>query len=258
MRRTLPAIAFCVLGFIGPAFAQSAGTPQFLRDCADCPEMVVLAPGQFLAGSPADEPGRHPDEPGPHQVTIARSFAIGRYEVTAAEWDACVAAQACRATNDRGNGRGRLPVIDVSWDDAQQYIVWLNTRVTGVRYRLPTENEWEYAARAQSQTRYSWGDDNPTCEAAARNGANSNVCRPSRLQPVGAYAANAFGVHDMSGNVWEWTADCYTHDDPCQWRVLRGGSWGNPVQDLRSANRAPNDPSYRSVVVGFRVARDVP
>jgi formylglycine-generating enzyme required for sulfatase activity len=250
-------LAACAAIVLTDAFAQSQRQP--FQECPECPEMISLPAGEFLAGSPLDELGRHSDESTPHRVQIEQAFAIGRYEVTAQQWDACVTAGACRRARDWGQGHGTKPALDVSWDDAQSYVAWLNSRVEGARYRLPTEDEWEYAARAGSNTRYHWGDNEPACDAGALNGANSKVCRPMQLAPVGSYAPNGFGLFDTSGNAWEWTADCYVAGAAqCGWRVVRGGSWGNPVEDLRSANRSLNAPSYRSNVIGFRVARDMP
>jgi formylglycine-generating enzyme required for sulfatase activity len=238
------------------------------RDCADCPEMVVIPAGTFTMGSPASEQGRS-DWEGPQQtIRIPRSIAVGRFEVTFAEWDACVAGGGCggHRPSDQGWGRGNRPAIDVSWQDAQAYVSWLNQRVPGGGYRLLTEAEWEYAARAGSTTAYPWGSSIGSGNA---NGVDSGTQWSGRQTgPVGSFAANAFGLHDMHGNVWEWTQDCSRGDlngqpsdgsaftsGSCGSRVLRGGSWGSSPQFLRSANRIGNSPGGRFNYVGFRVAR---
>jgi formylglycine-generating enzyme required for sulfatase activity len=197
------------------------------KDCAECPEMVRI-------------PGR--------------SFMAGKYEVTFAEWDACVAGGGCNGYRpaDEGWGRGRHPVIHVSWYDAQAYVQWLSNR-TGKRYRLLTSEEWEFAARPGTTTEYSWGNEEPVCNESARNGANFDACPDDRTRPVGSFPANGFGLHDVHGNVWEWVEDCY--DGDCSRRVLRGGSWGFNPLFLRSAYRDRSDPSVRSYYIGFRVAR---
>ena len=190
-------------------------------------------------------------------------LAVGKYEVTFEEWDACVAANGCaQRPSDDGWGRGRQPVINVSWQDAQQYVAWLSRR-TGQRYRLLTEAEWEYAARAGTVTAYSFGTSiSPSLANYAESGLR-------QTQIVGRYPANGFGLHDVHGNVWEWVQDCYaatyygapsdaaeavTGGD-CSSRVLRGGSWGGPPQLLRSAHRNWSLPYFRFNLFGFRVAR---
>ena len=240
---------------------------RVFRDCPECPEMVVVQAGSFLMGSPSHEAGRGNDEGPRHRVTIARPFAVGKYEVTFAEWDACVADGGCggHRPGDEGWGRGRRPVINVSWDDAKAYVRWLN-RKTGKQYRLPSEAEWEYAARAGTTTRYNWGDD------IGRNRANCNGCgsRWDRKQtgPVGSFRANVFGLHDVHGNVREWVEDCWkgsyegapsdgsarTGGD-CGSRVLRGGSWIRLPRFLRSASRLRYRAGNRNNISGFRVAR---
>jgi formylglycine-generating enzyme required for sulfatase activity len=193
----------------------------------------------------------------PAMVRIpGRNFEVGRYEVTFAQWDACVAGGGCNGyrPNDEGWGRGNRPVIYVSWNDAQAYVQWLSQR-TGQRYRLLTEAEWEYAARAGTTTNFWWGDQDPVCDPGARNGAQSYSCTPNRTLPVGSFQPNGFGLYDVHGNVYEWVEDCY--DGSCSSRVLRGGSWSYYPQGLRSAVRYEYGPSSRSYVIGFRVARTV-
>ena len=240
---------------------------EAFRDCPDCPEMVVMPASSFMMGSPSHEAGRGDDEGPRHRVTIEKPFAVGKYEVTFAEWDACVADGGCggHRPEDEGWGRGRRPVINVNWDDAKAYVRWLN-RKTGKQYRLPSEAEWEYAARAGTTTRYNWGDD------IGRNRANCNGCgsRWDRKQtaPVGSFRANVFGLYDVHGNVLEWVEDCRNGnyqgalsdgsawtDGGCTSRVLRGGSWFSGPRFLRSAFRYGNWAGNRFFYYGFRVAR---
>jgi formylglycine-generating enzyme required for sulfatase activity len=230
--------------------------------------MVVVPAGSFTMGSPASEAGRTNDE-GPHRtVTIRQPFALGKFEVTFAEWEACVAHGGCpgnRSPGDGGWGKGQQPVINVSWDDAKQYVAWLSKK-TGKSYRLLTEAEWEYAARAGGGGRWTFGDDEWRLVEYGWYSANSGIA----TQPVGGKAANAFGLHDMHGNVWEWVEDCW-HDsyngapsDGAAWttactdgsrRVLRGGSWELSPQNLRSALRFWNSTDFRDFNLGFRVGR---
>ncbi|MBM3508091.1 MAG: hypothetical protein FJX64_10415 [Alphaproteobacteria bacterium] len=237
------------------------------RDCAECPELVVVPAGRFTMGSPANEVGREGGEGPQRTVTIARAFAVGKYEVTFAEWDACVAGGGCGGyrPSDEGWGRGRQPVINVNWDDAKSYLAWLSQR-TGQTYRLLSEAEWEYVARAGTTTRYWWGND------IGRGNANCSGCGTpynGQTAPVGSFRANAFGLHDMLGNVWEWVEDCWHNSytgapaDGTAWttncstaaRVLRGGSWISLPGNLRSAFRSRFTTVIRNNVDGFRVAR---
>ncbi|MCA3370935.1 MAG: SUMF1/EgtB/PvdO family nonheme iron enzyme [Roseomonas sp.] len=230
------------------------------RDCPECPEMVVIPSGSFRMGSPAGEAGRDPDEGPERPVTLRSPLAVGRFEVTFAEWDACVAAGGCsHRPSDEGWRRDNRPVINVSWNDAQQYVAWLSRR-TGQRYRLLTEAEWEYAARAGTTTPWHTGGS---------IGPSQAVFGSSRTEPVGSRPANRFGLHDMHGNVLEWVEDCYVDRYPqdsgdasqavstggCASRVLRGGSWINTPQDLRSALRRRYSPGNQFNFIGFRVAR---
>jgi formylglycine-generating enzyme required for sulfatase activity len=240
---------------------------ESLRDCPTCPELVLVPAGEFLMGSPDDEEGRHVQEGPEHRVALDRAFAVGRYEVTFAEWDACVEWGGCAyRPDDNGWGRDDRPVTNVSWHEAQEYVAWLS-RVTGQRYRLPTEAEWEYAARSGTRTRYWWGD------AVGRGKANCDGCGSrwdnERTAPVGSFAANSFGLYDVHGNVREWVEDCW-HDgfggapsrgggwvdgSDCN-RVSRGGSWMQVPNGVRSASRTWRNPELRASNFGFRVARD--
>jgi formylglycine-generating enzyme required for sulfatase activity len=231
--------------------------------------MVVVRAGEFMMGSPTTEMGRFNDENDSdglqHSVKIAAGLAVSKFEVTFADWDACVSVRGCPHAADVGWGRGTRPVIFVSWDDAQQYVAWLS-EMTRKPYRLLTEAEWEYAARAGSTTAYSWGDE---------IGKNNAVCincgsewDGEQTAPVGSFTPNAFGLYDMHGNVWEWVEDCY-HDNydqapadgsawttpNCRRRMVRSGSWLHRPQFLRSAWRDGYTTDFRSNYLGFRVGR---
>ena len=227
-------------------------------------EMVSIPGGIFRMGDLKG--GGDDDERPAHSVTVP-AFKMGKYEVTFDQWDACVAGGGCsRYTPDDGGwGRGNRPVINVSWDDAHAFIDWLNDK-TGGNYRLPTEAEWEYAARAGSATAYSWGN------SIGSNRANcDDDCgdRWNNTAPVGSFSANAWGLHDMHGNVWEWVQDCtndsyigaptyggvWTSGD-CSKRITRGGAWLNTVNALRSAYRVGWNPSAQDNEQGFRLAQD--
>ncbi len=237
------------------------------QECASCPEMVVVPAGAFMMGSPETEEGRSKDEGLVHKVTIAAPYAVGRFEITFDEWDGCVAHGVCPAEGAAGGnfGRGRQPLINVSWDDAQLYVKWLSKQ-TGKTYRLLTEAEWEYAARAGAATRFSFGDEEAALGEHAWFSGNSG----SRTHPVGEKKANAFGLHDMHGNVWEWVQDCYAEDyakapkdgssapetSNCS-RVLRGGSWYLSPGDARAAWRLRDVSDNRLFDLGFRPARSV-
>lgn len=247
---------------------------ETFRECSACPEMVVLPPGRFLMGSPPGEAGRSNDEGPQRWVTLAQPVAVGKFEVTFAEWDACVADGGCGGYKpaDFTWGRGTQPVINVSWGDAQAYVDWLS-RKTFATYRLLSEAEWEYAARAGTTTAYPWG---ATASHEFANYGKDECCdglaqgrdRWVNTAPVGSFPANRFGLHDMHGNVWEWTEDCLNESyagapsdgsawrsGDCSRRVLRGGSWLIDPRILRSAARGRIDPAERSGLIGFRVAR---
>ena len=256
----LPALAAALLlGLVGGTAAESPG--DTFKDCAACPEMVVVPAGSFRMG---DLNGAGYGVEGPvHDVRIGHAFAVGIHEVTFAEWDACVAAGGCSyRPGDEGWGRGRRPVVNVSWDDAQAHARWLN-RMTGKTYRLLTEAEWEYVARAATRSRYPWGDgiDGSRARYASREGT----------APVGTFAANGFGVHDTAGNAWEWVQDCWhegyagapadgaawTGDGECGPRVRRGGSWRSIAGVVRSAVRYRSTGDRRTDAIGYRLARNL-
>ena len=233
------------------------------------PAMVIIKPGQFRMGCVSDE-SCEDDEFPVHDVNIAYRFALSEHEITFADWDACVADGGCNgdSPDDEGWGRGDRPVINVSWNDARSYVSWLS-RSTGATYRLPSEAEWEYAARAGSETSYSWGDN------IGQNRANcaEASCRDpfDTTAPVGSFAANAWGLHDMHGNVYEWTHDCWGGssyqgapsdgsawvDGNCGLRMLRSGAWTSRPESLRAANRVRESIETRRDVLGFRVAREL-
>ncbi len=242
-------------------------------DCAACPEMVVVPAGSFMMGSPESSSEALSWEMPHHPVTIGYEFAVGVYEVTFVEWDACVNGGGCGgySPGDWGWGRGSRPVINVNWEDARQYVQWLS-RETGEGYRLLTEAEWEYVARAGTQTERYWGDD-AADQCYYANGDEDDVdCTEGHenTAPVGSFRANAWGLYDVLGNVWEWTEDCWNGDysgapadgsawrtGDCSLRVLRGGSWGIIPGGLRSAFRYGLSAGDRDGSVGFRVARTI-
>jgi formylglycine-generating enzyme required for sulfatase activity len=222
----------------------------------------VIPKGSFAMGSPASDPDRFATEGPQHDVSVPM-FAMSKYEVTFAEWDACLAGGGCNgfSPQDNGWGRAKRPVIGVSWQEAKSYVDWLNKKAGGALYRLPSEAEWEYAARAGATTRYAMGNKITRAQANFSSG---------RSDPVGSYLANGFGLFDMHGNAWEWVADCYrpTYDgapsdgaaieDPaCKLRVYRGGGYDDPAPALRAANRRRADPATHLSGVGLRVVRSV-
>jgi formylglycine-generating enzyme required for sulfatase activity len=237
---------------------------RLIADCENgCPKLAVIMPGGFEMGSvEARFPREHPQ----HRVAIAHAFAIAQHELTFDEWDHCVASGGCRADVTTGGwGRGRQPVINVTWKDAKQYTAWLS-KVTGRRYRLPTEAEWEYAARAGTQDFFSFGNDGTELDGHGWYAENSE----NRPQPVARKRANKFGLYDMHGNVAEWTEDCANDTyqnaptDGTAWlkgnclaRVFRGGSWLHGARMTRSANRDWLVGDDRKDYIGFRVVREL-
>lgn len=233
-----------------------------LKDCPTCPAMIALPAGTFTMGSNSGDPSEKPA----HRVSIAAPFAIGKYEVTVEQWNACADAGACPRVANGESRPATTPVRDVSWDDVQQYVKWLS-KVSGKSYRLPTEAEWEYAARGGTATRYWWG------EQMRKGTANCKDCGEPWDQNgpanVGSFAANPYGLHDMNGSVWEWVSDCWHNsfkgapadgrnwDTPnCRDRVIRGGSWREDASYMPSSTRFKYAASVRHSQNGFRVARD--
>jgi len=254
-----------------------SSTAQSFRDCPSCPEMVTVPAGEFLMGSPESERGRNKNEGPQHRVTIAQPFAVGKFEVTFAEWDACVAEGGCTSKpSDEGWGRGRHPVINVSWHDAMQFVAWLSKK-TGKAYRLLSEAEWEYAARGQTKvsdpsTPFSTGVTinyrQANYDANFKYGSGQQGLYRQKTLDVGSLPRNAFGLYDMHGNVWEWVQDCYkpsyegAPDDgspvissDCRLHILRGGAWNYYPSYLRSAYRYATAPEVHLNNFGFRVAR---
>ncbi|CAI07037.1 formylglycine-generating enzyme family protein [Aromatoleum aromaticum] len=241
----------------------AAATLAEIKDCPTCPAMVGLPGGEFVMGSNTDYPTERPA----HRVSIARPFAIGKYEVTNEQWDACVAARACPQLAMEEGAAKNAPVRDLHWEDARIYAKWLSG-VTGKTYRLPTEAEWEYAIRGGTTTRYWWGNQmvggNANCKGCGdpwREGGPANV---------GSFRANPYGLYDMNGSVWEWVSDCWHNsykgapadgrswDEPdCRVRVIRGGSWREGADYMLSSTRFKYGASVRHSQNGFRVARDV-
>ncbi|HSS64688.1 MAG TPA: formylglycine-generating enzyme family protein [Gammaproteobacteria bacterium] len=303
----LPAVAPLSGDAVGVAPA-AGSKPQVLRDRlaggGDGPEMISLPAGSFRMGSAEDEIGRAGDEGPRHRVEISKPFAISRYEVTVAQFRRFVESSGYRTDAELDGGcfyfaggwetaTGKdwrappgfdqepdHPVVCVSFNDAIAYARWL-AQQTGSDYRLPTEAEWEYAARAGSDTSRPWGDD-PDEACAVANVADRTLKQGhpgdwpehgcidgfAYTAPVGSFGANAFGLHDVIGNVWEWTCSGYSDhyggaEEQCAVavqsipRVFRGGSWYNFPAWARSAARSAFAPGFRAAVLGFRVARDL-
>ena len=241
------------------------------------PTIVVVPPGIFQMGTKEKEEGTYDDERPEHEVKISNTFALGQHAVTFGEYDAYCASVGISQAYDEGWGRGRHPVINVSWEDAQAYLFWLNEQ-TGLaeredQWRLPSEAEWEYACRAGTTTSFSFGDIISTDQAnydgssACDRGIEGEYLR--KTVPVGSYQENAFGLHDMHGNVWEWCADVWHGNykrapkSGSAWltggdvkkRIMRGGCWTSYPRDVRSALRMSDGPSISHKTIGFRIAR---
>ena len=247
-----------------PPPGEDVNLGNYFRECVDCPDMAALSGGKFIHGSPVDEKSRDAAEKVATEEVINYRFAIGAREVTYAQWDACVADGGCSAAaaSDPGWGRGRQPVVNVSWRDAVGYTQWLSKK-TGQNYRLPTEAEWEFAARAGAGTPFSFGTQ-LTPQRANYNGqysygAGKGVYR-ARTMPVASFEPNAFGLFDMHGNVWEWTADCWgkQNENGCEARILKGGAWNSGGWRLRAGHRIAGQEGVRDFDNGFRVARTLP
>jgi formylglycine-generating enzyme required for sulfatase activity len=248
----------------------SRGLTEF-RDCADCPTMVVIPAGEFTMGAPAVELGGEAQ----HRVRIEAPFAVSKFEITFAEWDACVAAGGCRGyqPGDEGWGRGSNPAMNISWEDAKAFAAWLSAK-TGRTYRLLSEAEWEYAARAGTVAAYPYADGLSPTKAnydASTDGTGPSDVNRQRTVPVGSFLPNAFGLYDMQGNVSEWVEDCwndeYTTAAPtdgsawvegdCKGHVVRGGSWEDSATELRSAARTGGAKDDRFYTDGVRIARSL-
>ena len=236
------------------------------HECStNCPQMIVLPPGKFIMGSPEGEAGRVANEGPQHPVTIARQFAVSIYDVTFDEWKACVNVGGCPKVADSGYDAGNTPITNITWNDAETYVEWL-AKMTGQPYRLPTEAEWEYMARAGTTTTYYWGNDLGT------GNANCMVCGTKfddkGLSPVGSFKPNPFGLYDVTGDAWQWLADRFHKNyvgaptDGSAWtsgdwslRVDRGGSWISAASNLRIAFRGSYPAGSRNYSLGLRVVR---
>ena len=283
---------------VGGAELEQLAAGAVLRDCDACPTIMVVPAGSFSMGSPVGERGRYDNEGPIHPVSVPEAFGVSVYEVTRAQFREFVensgheAGEACwtferRRWRERAGRSWRFPgyvqteqhpVVCVNWDDANRYVEWLSLK-TGQRYRLPTESEWEYAARAGTKTMYYWGDgtDDDWKQCRYANAADLRTglfwragCDDGHeyTAAVGSYLPNPFGLHDMLGNVWEWTQDCWSDDysdapadgsayevGHCTLRVLRGGSRYVSAEGIRAAHRLRFDPLSRNQNTGFRVAR---
>lgn len=296
-------LVFLLLGslVVGSGMAHAAErVDREFRECSDCPEMVAVPGGKFVMGSPATETGRF-DSEGPQHPVSVRAFAIGKYDVTTAQFlvflrETGYQPAPCNPILNlswSSPGRGVAyspgttdpplwPAVCLNWNDAHAYIAWLNKKAHAAQpssrrgdgpYRLPSEAEWEYAARAATTTARWWGD------AIGVGNANCVGCGSQwdgkKLAPAGSFGPNPFGLYDMLGNVWQWVSDCWNesyvgapHDGAawtsgdCSKRVLRGGSWSNVPVFARSATRSRADASGKdfdlSSYAGFRVARTLP
>jgi len=244
-----------------PAVAHGS---KSIRDCENCPEMVVVQPGSFIMG---DNHGDRSERPA-HRVRISKPYAIGEYEVTLAQWNACVQAEACKAVTSTTGSPDKSPARDISWSDAQRYVRWLSKQ-TGQNYRLPTEAEWEYAARAGTGTRYWWGETmqagKANCKGCGGDWSNDAPVNVDALPP------NPFGLYGMNGGVWEWVEDCWHKDydgaptdgsawssSDCRENVIRGGAWRNDSTYAHSSSRFTYDNNVRYLLNGFRVAKSLP
>ncbi|WP_429301066.1 formylglycine-generating enzyme family protein [Paraburkholderia sp. GAS199] len=242
------------------AHAPAAGES---RDCPTCPIMIPLPAGSFAMGSATDDPSEKPV----HRVTIAAPFAIGKYEVTVEQWNACVAANACQKLTPENNPNASAPARDLSWDDAQSYVKWLS-KLTKQTYRLPTEAEWEYADRSGTTTSYWWGDEMRTGKANCKD--CGEPWHKEGPEAAGSFAPNPVGLYDMNGSVWEWVGDCWHNtyqgapadghvwDNPgCDMRVIRGGSWREAHNYMLSATRFKYSAGVRQSQDGFRVVKEL-
>lgn len=268
------------------ATAVAAEPGSSFRDCDACPEMVVVPAGEFTMGSDKAESG-HLDEKPQRTVKMAKPFAVSKFETTFAQWDACTADGPCPKADDAGFGRDAYPAINVSWQDAKAYVGWLSAK-TGKSYRLLSEAEFEYAARGGTKTAWFWGgneDKNKSCGFANLHDESGKQAHPNYVwshalcddgaaenAPTGKYKPNAYGLHDMLGNVREWVEDCHqtgyagapddgsarAHSGQCGKRVVRGGGWVDGPSTARAAYRYSEEEGMRNYQLGFRVARDLP
>ena len=273
------ALALVLVAILG--VTNAIASQSVIKDCEQCPEMLTVPAGQFTMGTNGED-GREDDEAPVRTVTIAQPFALGKYEVTFDEWDACVADGACEKASDEAWGRGHRPVINVNFAQVNVYTQWLSAK-TGKQYALPSEAQWEYAAQAGGSQGTFWGGNKArACEYANVYDTLAKTklmfdwavfpCADGYTEtaPVGTFAPNAFGLHDMLGNVWEWVADCYRPSyasapndgsavtaDTCMKRVSRGGSWNIFPAWVRTGYRYGLMGGLRASNLGFRVMRVV-
>jgi len=258
--------AACTLLLAGaPAVAQPAAAPvPGFKDCPECPEMVAIPPGTFTLGDAAGVASEQP----PRSVLIRKKLAFSRTEITWDHWLACVEGGGCtRLPSDHAWGKGARPMINITWNDARDYATWLTKR-TGKPYRLPSEAEWEYAAKAGTTTRFWWGNE------AGKMMANCRFCGSpfdgKETAPAGSFPANPWGLQDMNGNVWEWVADCWNpnhagagpggavrEDGNCQRRVVKSGSWYYIARLMGGASRDSFPGDQFSYNIGIRVLREM-
>ncbi len=235
---------------------------ESFKDCPRCPEMVVIPGGEFIMGS-TNKKSKKNQKPA-HPVTIRGPLAVSKYEITFDEWEACLEDSACkRQPDDHKWGRGRRPVVNISWDDTQEFTAWLSKK-TGRTYRLLSEAEWEYAARAGATTGYWWG------AKLKKNYANCRKCGTKwsgkMSAPVGSFKPNQWGIYDMHANIWEWVQDCWTNDHQgapkdgsartdgnCGRKSVRGGSWYYYPQVAKSPSRDSHPTNLWSYNIGIRL-----
>lgn len=282
-----PALCVAVTLGGGGSTCITPGSGKSLRDCPDCPEMVVVPAGRFQMGSLENEEGRSGDEGPRHEVSIAAPFAMGQYEITVGQYLRCARERECRAPEWQEQGSPKtgsdhlykqldnaltgeaLPIVGVSWRDAGTYAAWLSKK-TGQTYRLPSEAVWEYAARAGTTGPFSFDGPVSTAKGKANYDDTPSTYGEGRgeLFAVRSFQSNRWGLYQVHGNVWEWTQDCWkdsyngapadgdaSTSGECDRRVIRGGSWSSPPEDLRSAARAGLQPDNRSFSFGFRLVR---
>ncbi len=261
------ALAPTSLSFADPAPDRRYEPGETFKDCPECPEMVVVPAGSFIMGSAESEEGRTRFEGPQHRVAFLRPFAVGKFPVTFDEWDACVADGGCDhyKPSDSNWGRGKRPVINVSWNDAQAYISWLK-RKTGRNYHLLSEAQREYVTRAGTSSPYWWGSVISPSQANYDAGSRGEF--NYQTAPVDSFQPNPWGLYQVHGNVWEWTEDCWNESyegaptdgsawtsGDCNSRIVRGGSWEAQPRYLRSALRNLYIAVNRNPRYGFRVAR---
>jgi formylglycine-generating enzyme required for sulfatase activity len=248
------------------------GSGQSFRDCPDCPEMVVVPAGSFTMGSPESEAEHDRNEGPQHRVTFAKPFAVGMFSVSYSEWDACALDGGCGGDRRSYPDQADIPLTQVNWAAAQSYVAWLS-RKTGQHYRLLSEAEFEYAARAGTTTPFWWGStistDQANYDGSSYAGGAIGENREKRV-PVRFFRPNPWGLYQVHGNVYSWTEDCWNRDygdapsdgsarttGNCSDRVLRGGSWKYGPGKLRATCRTGSNPASGSIVVGFRLARSL-